>query len=236
MNSYLNWENVSPPISTTCGSAQNESAWIVGTDGHIYNYDNNNYIWNQVTDVPTMSPFVSLSVSFDGTVVALTNDHVAYQYAYGYWSQIMSGIADVASGDVDNFILVDILGNKFKSSHGMISSFATVSGPSKISTTAGLEHVWGVNVNGAVYKFNQSTSSWTTIGGRSLKQIDVSLSSSHQLQVVGVDASGSAWRYNNSWSQITPAPNGEKFVWIQAGPDYVWASTSVGQVYRATLN
>jgi hypothetical protein len=69
-------------------------------------------------------------------------------------------------------------------------------GPTRVSSTAGLTQLWGVNaITGTVYSYNTTTSTWDTVKGPSLQQIHVSVGAGGVNQVVGVDFTGSGWRY-----------------------------------------
>jgi hypothetical protein len=239
--SNINWNDMSAPASPVNVSAQGSSAWMVSTNGDVYSYDENNYAWSLTTDLFATSTIVQVSAGADGSVVAMASNTQAFIKSYGYWDsvpQLAFGVANVAVGDVDNFILVDTQGSKFKNQYGNVQMLSSALGPTKISTTAGLQHIWGVSATGAVYKWNQTTSSWSSIGGRSLKQINVSLSSSGALQVVGVDAAGNGWAFNplnNFWSSLTKPSPTDQFIWVEAGRGFIWAATSSGQIYRSSI-
>lgn len=68
-------------------------------------------------------------------------------------------------------------------------------GPTKVSATQGCAHIWGVDDDKNVFRWNSGSISWEQIYGAALIQVDVSLSASGDEQVYGVDAVGRGWKY-----------------------------------------
>lgn len=112
---------------------------------------------------------------------------------------------NASSGDVNSYLIYDGFGSVKSCNNGVIDTVrffrefpfetkllmslikvSTGGGPTKITSTAGLVNVFEIDGAGTVYQKNGI--SWVEIPGKKLKQVDVSLSSSNDVQLIGVDA------------------------------------------------
>lgn len=222
----MSWTNASFVDTAVSVSSQGSYAWAVTAGGDLYQYMDG--FWN-IADTTSTSPIVSVSASIDGSTLAVNSNNEVFQFSYGFWGQLYSLNAKNASvGDVDNYVVV--YPNNQVSMFNYGGETPLSSGPTKISSTAGLTEMWGVNeTTGTVYRWNGA--SWGPVSGKVLKQIDVSYSLSGVLQVVGVDSAGAGFRFsNNLWISI-PAVSGNTFTSLEAGQGYLWATTASGHVY-----
>jgi hypothetical protein len=232
------WVDLYAPVVGHHVAAQNDAGWMLDASGNLYGYDPVANSWSEASS-PSAHAIVTLSACVDGSLLAVDSSGSVYLYSYPLWTQVyISAYAVVsgAAGDVSDVLVVDTTGAITESAVGVVTTLSTT-GPSQVSATAFLTQIWGVKVSsGTVYKWN--TSSWSSVSGKSLKQIHVSHSSTGTVQVVGVDSLGGGWSYNittSTWSSI-PVPNsGNLFTALEAGAGYIWALLTTGDVYRGII-
>lgn len=228
MSSWTSTDFIANAISV---SSQGSFAWALSDAGDLCQFDGS---WNLVS-TPSTHPFVSVSAGLDSSVIALNSNNEVFFYSLGGWTEMSTtfSVLSASLGDADNFVLVGTSGLINAYNYGSESVLYSKTAPTKLSCTAGLEHVWGINGAGKVFKWNGS--SWEIIPGQLLKQIDVSLSISGDLQVVGVDTYGNGWRYlDGSWTTI-PAISGNVFSSLEASAGFIWATSALGQVYTKSF-
>eukprot|EP00026_Physarum_polycephalum_P013365 Phypoly_transcript_13758.p1 GENE.Phypoly_transcript_13758~~Phypoly_transcript_13758.p1 ORF type:complete len:236 (+),score=37.04 Phypoly_transcript_13758:297-1004(+) len=231
------WVPTSCPVSAVRITAQDAKCWAIDAGGDLFQIDSG--VWQQVT-TPSSFPLTEISASTtDFNLLAVDSSGMAYELNFGFWNQVYVSINPVVSGtlaDASDMLLVDSTNAIIQYSSGAISSLP--SGPTQLSSTAGLANIWGVDQSsGVVYQYNSATSSWSSVSGKTLAQVHVSLSSSGSLQVVGVDSAGAGWSYNTSastWSAI-PAIPGANFAILEAGAGYLWGLTTMGDVYQSAF-
>jgi len=198
----------------------------VGGTGHIWGVQDDAYanaIWRFDGDWRRIGgSALQVDVAMDGTTYCIDSSNVLFRFNVDRWIRVTGNIKYVAVGSA-----TDVWGLNTASKAGRIvnDQFQQVGDVTFANLSVGSDGtVWGVNVNGNIYKYDGTT--FIAVKG-TLHQISVGSANA----VWGVQTNGMVWRYTANGDIPFERIPGELTQVSVGGDGAVWGVQTGGKIF-----
>lgn len=221
------WMNTHALTGATSIALSTNGVWILDSSNNLHSWNEGTALWDPQHTPPTT--FAYISAAADGSMIGISISGEVYLYTNGVWTLDTStvGVAvSVSISDADHYVVVDSTGTITRMAFGFPTLLT--SGPISLTATSSPTLMFGTDVYGNIYQWDETLFDWVLIPGN-LSQIHVSDAGI----LLGTNAAGEAYSWDGSGWTYIHMPSAIPFAWVGQFDGVYWAITINGDVWTA---